>query len=296
MVEVLDEGDGAAGDEGKLDVRPVGIGLVFHQGPTLELGFGFGVGWENEAVGGFPDGGFDDVADGDVAIALASEVDDDRFFVLVARLGQSGEGLGEFGLKFGVFEVDGADLVEVDGLDGVLGEEVEDGKLDDFFVVILGGAGFHFDAQNGSCHLFFCAEVEGNFGAAELVEEIVEGRVFGEVDLERGESFVDGVLGRIRDVGDGAMIEVLEDEGFEDVVDLVGFEAKFGGGVVVNDAGVLEVADAGGVEDDELDGNGGGLGGGRERGGIGERGKRDGGDGEGEDESREFSVHEAPGW
>src|SRR3712207_8085173 len=42
-VEILDEADRAAGDQGELDVVPVVVGLVFDDGPAEELGLVLGL-------------------------------------------------------------------------------------------------------------------------------------------------------------------------------------------------------------------------------------------------------------
>lgn len=110
VIEILDEGDGTAADEGEIDVGPVAVGLVFDDGPALDFAAGCGGGCgggcvffggrggvvEDEAVAGFPDGGFDDVADADAAIALAIEADFDGLFVLAACLGEGCERGVEF--------------------------------------------------------------------------------------------------------------------------------------------------------------------------------------------------------
>ncbi len=82
----------------------------------------------------------------------------------------------------------------------------------------------------------------------------------------------------------------MQEEGLEDVVDLVGLEAEFGGGAALDAAGVFEVTDARREEDDDFDGDVGlppllGGGGGRfvtgelGGGGKGEGGGEDGGGG-----------------
>ena len=71
--EGLDEGLGGSGDEGEVDVDPVGAGGVVDDGPALEggrLGWlrGFGGVCEEDAVGGLPDGDFGDVGELEFAV------------------------------------------------------------------------------------------------------------------------------------------------------------------------------------------------------------------------------------
>ncbi len=124
-VEVHLEGDGAAGDQGEADLVPVAVGGVFDQSPALEDGF---VG-EVETVGGFPDGGFKEIADADGAGAFAFEVDGDGLALGVSGSGNEGEGFGELFLEAGIEDGDIADGAQGKGAyagggdegDGVVG-------------------------------------------------------------------------------------------------------------------------------------------------------------------------------
>ena len=68
---MLNEGLGSAGDERKLDVVPVFADGVVHDGPALEERVTTWFARQNDAIGGFPDGNFADVADVELAVAGA---------------------------------------------------------------------------------------------------------------------------------------------------------------------------------------------------------------------------------
>ena len=189
-----------------------------------------------------------------------------------------------------------------DGADAGGGDDVDGGDLDGFLIVgradeaVLG-----FYAEDGAVDGVI-ADGEVHFGAADLVDDVREGRVFGDIDLEAAEGAADGIEGGIGDALDATGIAIADDHAFEDVIDLVGFEMEFGLGVAGDGALVLEETDAGGEENDAADGDFGvGFDGGRLVGasGIGLSGLCEGGaggagDGQGEDGGDEGRFHGDP--
>ena len=86
---------------------------------------------------------------------------------------------------------------------------------------------------------------------------------FFEGKAEGAEAFVERGFGIVVDAGDLAAVKVEDGEGLENVVELAAGEIDADGFVAANVAEVLEIADAGFVEDDAADGEfgGGGFGG-----------------------------------
>jgi len=144
------------------------------------------------------------------------------------------------------------DLIEQDGANGGATAEVEDEFIDE--LVFVDDAAAFFDAEDGSF-----AEAagggDGYFGAAELLEQLGEGRVLGDVDLKACEGAIEGGGIGVADRADLAAIEIFEEQGFENVVNLIGFEVEGGLAISVDGAGVFEVADAAGEERNLLDGD-----------------------------------------
>jgi len=125
--------------------------------------------------------------------------------------------------------------------------------------LVADGALLLLDAEDRSAD-FFAGHGDDDAGAAELVEQVAEVRVAGQVYLEALERARDGILRRVGDRADAPAVEVLEHEALEDVVDLVGLEHQLGGAVAADRAEVLEVPDAAAEQDDVADGDVGLLG------------------------------------
>jgi len=88
-----------------------------------------------------------------------------------------------------------------------------------------------------------------------LRQQVGQRRVAGDVDLEAAQGLLDRVLARVDDRRDLAAAEVLQEQRFQDVVDLVGLEPQLGGAIAAHGPGVLKVTDAGAEEDDGLHGD-----------------------------------------
>jgi hypothetical protein len=100
-------------------------------------------------------------------------------------------------------------------------------------------------------------------GAAESAVKFREIGFFFEREAECAEAFAERSFGVVVDAGDAAAIEIENGEGLENVVELPAGEIDADGFVAADVAEVLEVADAGFVEDNAADGEfgGGGFGG-----------------------------------
>ena len=97
-------------------------------------------------------------------------------------------------------------------------------------------------------------------GAAESAIEFREVGFFFEREAESAEAFAERSFGIVVDSGDAAAVEIEDGERLENVVELTAGEIDADGFVAADVAEVLEIADAGFVEDDAADGEFGGGG------------------------------------
>ena len=273
--EGLDEALRCSGDERELDVVPVGPDGVIDDGPALEDG---GVGCvfrKDQAVGGFPDGHFADVADAELALAGAEGVE--------GEMAEAGGVVGaeefqvavELALQAGVEGSDAEGGGELDDADCALGgDDGEVGAFEDGGGVVGVGRGaealgFEFDRHEtaGDLGVAGAAGCAGYLDAlaAEGVEELLGGGVVVHGEGQGFELLGEGGGGVVVDSADAAAVFIEDGEGLEDVVELGAGEVD-GDVLVVGDlAQVFKVADAVFVEDDLADGEGlgwGGVGGG----------------------------------
>ena len=98
--------------------------------------------------------------------------------------------------------------------------------------------------------------------AAEGTIKFREIGFFFQREAESAEAFAERGFGIVVDAGDAAAVEIEDGERLENVVELAAGEIDADGFVAADVAEVLEVADAGFVEDDAADGElgGGGFG------------------------------------
>ena len=201
---------------------------------------------EQQAVARLPHRRGDDVAEPHAALALAGEVEADALLVLLARPRQHRQRAAELVAQPRVVDRERGDGIDWHALEAGAGEQRQK-RLVDLHLPLADALGF--DADDGAAGVV----VEGDFGALELGEEVGERRVAGEVDLEGAELSLDGVVAGVGDGLDEPAVEVLQDQAFEQIVDLVGLEAQGGGGVAVDGAVVLEVGHAAGEHGHALD-------------------------------------------
>ena len=105
--ELLDEGVGSAGNERKLNVVPIFTDSVVYNRPTLKKRFLVGFGRKNDAIGGFPDGDFADVADIEIAFAGAGGRNGHTADVLLACGSDEAKIAADFELKIVIEDADG---------------------------------------------------------------------------------------------------------------------------------------------------------------------------------------------
>ena len=108
LVEVHGERDRPAADQRQLHAVPVLLGRVLDDRPALQERRLLVV--EHQPVAGLPDRRLLDIADADLALALADEAELDRLLVGVVAGGQHGQGLAQLGVELLVGQLDAADL------------------------------------------------------------------------------------------------------------------------------------------------------------------------------------------
>ena len=252
---MLNEGLGRAGDEGELDVVPVFTYGVIHDGPALEQRFFTGFAREDDAIGRLPDGNFTDVADVELAIAGAFCGESHAAEILLADGGEQVKILADFVSEVGLGELDADGGSEFDAADfaGI----ADDGGEVDFEGGAAGNARFAFDAEQAAGD---CGGAGANLQtrATESTVEFREIGFFFEREAECAEAFAERGFGIVVDAGDAAAVKVEDGERLENVVELTAGEIDADGFVAADVAEVLEIADAGLVEDDAADGEFGG--------------------------------------
>ena len=105
------------------------------------------------------------------------------------------------------------------------------------------------DAEDGAGELLGL-RLHRDARAAQLIEQLRQARVLGDVDLKAPQRLGDRILRRIGDRADLPAVLILEHERLEDVVDLLVLKRSSVDAVAVDGAGVLEVPDAGREEHD----------------------------------------------
>src|SRR4029079_10074201 len=217
---------------------------------------------KHQAVAGFPDRGFLDVANTDRPLSLAKETERDGLFVVRFAGGADQERVAKLFVELFAFELDAAHAVERDAAEAIVGEQVQERGFDGGAVLAGGDLAF-FDAEDRAGD--FVRGVELDLLAADLVDDVGERRIVREVDAEGGQGAGERVFAAVADSGDAAAAFVLLDHALEQVVDVLDVEFHLDLGIAIDLAGVLEVGDAGAEHDDAFDGEVGGffLGGGR---------------------------------
>src|SRR5262249_49085183 len=129
------------------------------------------------------------------------------------------------------------------------GQQVHLGNLDD--LVFAHGLALFLNADDDAAEGLLADDPLGVGGsdefdlfAAGLSEEVGERRVLRQVEGEAFEGQIEGVAVVVGDGVDLAAAAVLEDEAFEEVVDVGQGEVEVDAGVAVDEALALEVADA----------------------------------------------------
>ena len=253
----MNERLGSAGDEGEFDIVPVFTDGVVHDGPALEEWFFTGFAGQDDAIGGFPDGDFADVADVELAIACAFGGEGHAAEILLAHGGEQVKILADFVGEVGLGELDGDGGSELDAAD--FARIADDGGEVNFEGGAAGDTRFAFDAEQAAGD-DGGAGANLQTGAAESAIEFREVGFFFEREAESAEAFAERGFGIVVDAGDAAAGEVEDGERLENVVELAAGEIDADRFVAADVAEVLEVADAGLVEDDAADGEFGGGG------------------------------------
>ena len=96
----------------------------------------------------------------------------------------------------------------------------------------------------------FRAEAYLDLRPANLIEQFAQAGIAGDIDLKTAQGFGDGILAGVADRGDFATVQILQHEGFEDVVDLLGFEAQFRTARPFDQAIVFEISDTAAIQHD----------------------------------------------
>ena len=97
LIQIHREGNRPSRDKGECHVAPVLWGLILHNGPALQIGRLVLV--QDEAIGGFPNGGFRQVGDTGLAVAAAVERNRDCLLLSIVIRGERGQRLLEFGVQ-----------------------------------------------------------------------------------------------------------------------------------------------------------------------------------------------------
>ena len=174
---------------------------------------------------------------------LPGSAEDDRegLLVVAPRGRQHCQSLLEFVLEFDPHELDLLHLLQLDGLEAVVGEKVEEFAGIDAH----GGHRRPFHADDLPHHDDAAFVRHFDFLAAHLMEQLPDRGVLRHVHGERFERGVDGHAVVVGDGADFAAILIREYEALEQVVDVGFVEAKIEAGIAGDLAFAVEVADAG---------------------------------------------------
>ena len=250
--ELLDKGMGRAGDEGEFDVVPVFADGIVHDAPALQERLLGGVGRQHDAVGGFPDGHFADVADVEIAIAIAGGGNGHAADILIARGGDQAEVAGDFQAEVIVENADGGGWIEVEAayFPGI-GDE---GDFFGFDGEVGVGAGLAFDTEEFADDGRGRAAADFDASAAQSAEQVGHGGLFAEGETQGSEAMGERSFGVVVDAGDAAAGEIENGEGIEDVVELGAGEVDMHAVAATDAAQVFEEADTVFVENDAAHG------------------------------------------
>ena len=165
-------------------------------------------------------------------------------------LGQRRQRLVQLARQLGIVDGHRGQVGEVDGLDAGVGDEVDE----------LGGVGAalvrdgaqldaQHDAANGAR-----GQLQPHRRAAQTIEQLAHVGVVGDVDPEAGQAARDRLARAVPNRLDPTAVEIQQDHGLEDVVDLVGGEGELDVDIAVHEPVPLEVAHARAVQGDGGDG------------------------------------------
>ena len=160
--------------------------------------------------------------------------------------------LADFVGEVGLGELHGDGRSQFDAAD--FARIADDGGEIDFEGGAAGNARFAFDAEQAAGD-GGGADANLETGTAESAIKSREIGFFFEREAESAEAFAERSFGIVVDAGDAAAVEIEDGEGLENVVELAAGEIDADGFVAANVADVLEVADAGFVEDDAATGS-----------------------------------------
>ena len=128
VVQVHPERDRPAADQGHLDAGPVFVGRVLDDRPALQVRLFLLV--EHQPIAGLPDRAFDDVADLDLALAFAREVQADGLLLRVVGQRQRFQGAAELVLDHRVLEAQPLHFVQLHAANAFGAPQVEDFDFD----------------------------------------------------------------------------------------------------------------------------------------------------------------------
>ena len=243
-VEVLDEADRLAAHERQADVLPIGVAGVLDDGPALKQGLI--VVAQDQAVTGFPDRRLDDVAERDLLLTLAADVDGHRLFVLVAGRGQNRQGPGQFLLQSRLQELDAGDAGQLEAHQPGVGQ---DHQHVDGHRLVVDHLGAFLDADDRAGVRLRRRDQDAR--PAKLGQKLPEGGTVGDVDGETPQGLGHRVARRVVDAD---LLGAQDDHALEDVVDVLGLEHQADAAAAFDLAGAFEVADAAGEEHDARQG------------------------------------------
>ncbi len=153
------------------------------------------------------------------------------------RQRQHGQRLAEFLVQLSVDQLDGTDLFQRHAPQSVVGEDIHDFDLDRFAIgANLMPAGF--DAQQRASHDAGGGELDSL--AANLIENLRQRRIGGQVDGKLAQCFGDRIFGVVGDGRDLSAAAIFEYQAFQQVVDVAGVEPQRHGRIAIDLALAIE--------------------------------------------------------
>ncbi len=230
----------------QLDVLPVFSDRVVDDGPALQQRLAFVR--DHDSISALPHRDFADVADQQIALALAGGGDGHAAHVLIAGGGDEAEIFSHFIIHIFLGHANTGGWIQIEDAD--FSAVADDGNLinGDFLVAFDGNLAL-VDAEKAS-RGGFRAAADFEARAAQGIQKLGRGWVLAYGQMQGAETPLEGSVRVVADAGDASLAEIEDGQGLQHVIQLRGGELYVYVLAVAHPAGVLEVADAVLVEND----------------------------------------------
>src|SRR5262249_16562224 len=138
----------------------------------------------------------------------------------------------------------------------VAGKQIQHLDIDDLILTDLLLLHLQADDDAGKCPRLAGVRREHDFDllAARLHEQRAESRIAGQIERKTPQCLIDGLMAIVTDGANPSAAEVLEDEAFQEIVDIRGLKRQIDASTSIDFTFAMKVADTGTEKDHLADG------------------------------------------